>query len=253
MNDGSAVDGGGQSLPPGEVVTQVPLSELGRQRLRSAKLRMMALPLVLLATFAVASAAALSSSKPHKDAAVVLAFLAAALLVIAGFSYWAFARFQRDVRAGIMNCYAGSWEERVVRSQFDYVEFRLPIRRRVFRTNNSTYVVAAAQAGTTGEWRSATGRMHFGQFSKLLLEVERDTTEAVQPPRPHLESRTAAAPATDGETAKGTTGGPPGPHWASDPLGRHEQRYWNGLAWTMHVADAGSISTDAVQLGTLEQ
>jgi hypothetical protein len=32
--------------------------------------------------------------------------------------------------------------------------------------------------------------------------------------------------------------------WAADPLGRHEQRYWDGLGWTEHVADAGTVAHD---------
>jgi hypothetical protein len=32
--------------------------------------------------------------------------------------------------------------------------------------------------------------------------------------------------------------------WATDPLGRHEQRYWDGSRWTEHVADLGVTSTD---------
>ena len=33
--------------------------------------------------------------------------------------------------------------------------------------------------------------------------------------------------------------------WTPDPTGRHELRYWDGLAWTEHVSDAGVQSTDA--------
>ncbi|MCC2030533.1 DUF4041 domain-containing protein [Microbacterium sp. YMB-B2] len=32
--------------------------------------------------------------------------------------------------------------------------------------------------------------------------------------------------------------------WFPDPVGRHEQRYWSGVAWTEHVFSAGSQSTD---------
>ena len=32
--------------------------------------------------------------------------------------------------------------------------------------------------------------------------------------------------------------------WADDPLGRHEQRYWDGSRWTEHVADRGVASVD---------
>jgi hypothetical protein len=33
--------------------------------------------------------------------------------------------------------------------------------------------------------------------------------------------------------------------WYPDPDGRHEFRYWNGSAWTEHVADQGQLATDA--------
>ncbi len=32
--------------------------------------------------------------------------------------------------------------------------------------------------------------------------------------------------------------------WYSDPLGRHEYRYWGGGAWTEHVADRGIAGKD---------
>jgi hypothetical protein len=35
------------------------------------------------------------------------------------------------------------------------------------------------------------------------------------------------------------------PNWLADPTGRHELRYWNGAAWTTHVADDGNQSEDA--------
>ena len=34
--------------------------------------------------------------------------------------------------------------------------------------------------------------------------------------------------------------------WYADPLGRHEYRYWDGAAWTHHVADSGQTSVDPV-------
>lgn len=34
--------------------------------------------------------------------------------------------------------------------------------------------------------------------------------------------------------------------WYPDPSTRHEFRYWDGVAWTEHVADAGRASVDAV-------
>lgn len=35
---------------------------------------------------------------------------------------------------------------------------------------------------------------------------------------------------------------PPG--WFPDPTGRHDHRWWDGAAWTAHVADAGVAATD---------
>ncbi|MET0421530.1 MAG: DUF4328 domain-containing protein, partial [Acidimicrobiia bacterium] len=40
-----------------------------------------------------------------------------------------------------------------------------------------------------------------------------------------------------------TTEGPPA-HWAADPSGRHQHRYWDGSEWTDHVADAGVAALD---------
>lgn len=34
--------------------------------------------------------------------------------------------------------------------------------------------------------------------------------------------------------------------WLTDPMGRHEQRYWDGARWTEHVSDGGTQSTDPV-------
>jgi hypothetical protein len=32
--------------------------------------------------------------------------------------------------------------------------------------------------------------------------------------------------------------------WATDPAGRHELRWWDGTAWTVHVADGGVVAQD---------
>lgn len=37
--------------------------------------------------------------------------------------------------------------------------------------------------------------------------------------------------------------------WYPDPAGRHEYRYWDGAAWTGHVADAGTQSVDPLPAG----
>jgi FtsH-binding integral membrane protein len=38
----------------------------------------------------------------------------------------------------------------------------------------------------------------------------------------------------------------PPAHWAADPSGRHEYRYWDGARWTDHVADQGRPSLDPI-------
>ena len=45
-------------------------------------------------------------------------------------------------------------------------------------------------------------------------------------------------------TATGATPNVPA-DWYKDPSGRFELRYWNGTAWTEHVATGGTQSTDA--------
>ncbi|MSO87419.1 MAG: DUF2510 domain-containing protein [Acidimicrobiia bacterium] len=32
--------------------------------------------------------------------------------------------------------------------------------------------------------------------------------------------------------------------WQPDPTGRHEHRYWDGIAWSDNVSDAGLVATD---------
>jgi hypothetical protein len=34
--------------------------------------------------------------------------------------------------------------------------------------------------------------------------------------------------------------------WRRDPTGRHDHRYWDGVAWTRHVSDKGQRATDAL-------
>jgi len=38
----------------------------------------------------------------------------------------------------------------------------------------------------------------------------------------------------------------PPAHWAADPTGRHEHRYWDGNRWTDHVADQGRTTVDPI-------
>lgn len=54
----------------------------------------------------------------------------------------------------------------------------------------------------------------------------------------------AAAAQTSAASSAGSPGG-----WHPDPSGRHEQRYYDGSAWTEHVVDAGHQSTDPLTGG----
>lgn len=40
--------------------------------------------------------------------------------------------------------------------------------------------------------------------------------------------------------------GPLDPTWGPDPVGRHEQRYWDGTDWTEHVNDQGVAGSDPI-------
>jgi hypothetical protein len=56
----------------------------------------------------------------------------------------------------------------------------------------------------------------------------------VAQPQPQAAPAAAAAPATPAVPA----------NWYADPSGRFELRYWDGNAWTEHVARAGQQYTD---------
>lgn len=58
------------------------------------------------------------------------------------------------------------------------------------------------------------------------------------------QSSTAPFSAAAPTTATGATPSVPA-DWYKDPSGRFELRYWNGTAWTEHVATGGTQSTDA--------
>jgi hypothetical protein len=54
-----------------------------------------------------------------------------------------------------------------------------------------------------------------------------------------------ATDATQGDGSAGSAEGLPA-GWLADPSGRHDHRYWNGVAWTKHVADKGRRSKDSL-------
>ncbi len=81
------------------------------------------------------------------------------------------------------------------------------------------------------------GRRHPGGRSPARGLTDRDPSRAGPPPgtRPDPPDGVARSDATPGGT-------PPG--WFRDPFVRHHERYWSGSAWTEHVTDDGTPSTD---------
>jgi hypothetical protein len=60
---------------------------------------------------------------------------------------------------------------------------------------------------------------------------------------------TTSAPASVAAPASASIGDTPNvpADWHKDPSGRFELRYWNGTAWTEHVATGGKQSIDPVR------
>lgn len=60
-----------------------------------------------------------------------------------------------------------------------------------------------------------------------------------------LASRKKNAPAGPADTPLPTLPPPPVPaDWKTDPRGRYELRYWDGVNWTAHVANGGVVAND---------
>lgn len=73
--------------------------------------------------------------------------------------------------------------------------------------------------------------------------------EELQPATPASASATAAPVATASSPSSAATGATPNvpADWHKDPSGRFELRYWNGTAWTEHVATGGKQSIDPIR------
>jgi hypothetical protein len=69
------------------------------------------------------------------------------------------------------------------------------------------------------------------------------STPAATPASP-FGTGNVGAPAQSTPTGGGASVPNPPANWYKDPSGRHELRYWNGSAWTEHVADGGRQSID---------
>lgn len=68
--------------------------------------------------------------------------------------------------------------------------------------------------------------------------------------QPAVPASTPATPfATASSPSAAATGATPNvpADWHKDPSGRFELRYWNGTAWTEHVATGGKQSIDPIR------
>jgi hypothetical protein len=68
--------------------------------------------------------------------------------------------------------------------------------------------------------------------------------------QPAVPASTPASPvATASSPSSAATGATPNvpADWHKDPSGRFELRYWNGTAWTEHVATGGKQSIDPIR------
>ena len=71
--------------------------------------------------------------------------------------------------------------------------------------------------------------------------------QSVAPVEQALErKRTGADPIDDVVSALPSRDFDDGAVWYADPSGRHEQRFWDGSAWTAYVADGAVTGSDAV-------
>ena len=89
---------------------------------------------------------------------------------------------------------------------------------------------------------------HDGRFCAFLRRPVR-ATAATPVAGSTTSSATVATSSTAGDAGYAASAGasatPAVPAaWYKDPSGRYEMRYWNGTAWTEHVARGGQQFTD---------
>jgi Protein of unknown function (DUF2510) len=70
------------------------------------------------------------------------------------------------------------------------------------------------------------------------LETKPEETATPEPVYTSVAATTAPTPIVQ-QIAQAAQAG-----WYGDPLGRYEQRYWDGGTWTQHVATAGAVGVD---------
>ncbi|HXY94133.1 MAG TPA: TIR domain-containing protein [Acidimicrobiia bacterium] len=100
-------------------------------------------------------------------------------------------------------------------------EESLPGSLAPFCRRNAVSLVDEHWRSTMGELVDALERLR----SDLAVPGAQHPTPAEPEPRDSERAGVAAA-------------------WLQDPVGRHQLRYWDGTAWTEHVADSGQQATD---------
>jgi hypothetical protein len=98
--------------------------------------------------------------------------------------------------------------------------------------------VLAARASITGGWDRGDGDR--GSFGVVLYMS--DPIRLGQEIRDGAETPNAVQPAADVQSAAY----PAAPAWYPDPTKRHTHRFWDGAAWTGHVADNGISAWDPI-------
>jgi Protein of unknown function (DUF2510) len=88
------------------------------------------------------------------------------------------------------------------------------------------------------------------------LEMDSAPKAAASPVAAQSAGQEASPPPSPTPTAPPPVSAPPPPptppQWAPDPFGRHEHRWWDGTAWTEHVANRGERTTDPPNPGVGE-
>ena len=86
---------------------------------------------------------------------------------------------------------------------------------------------------------------HDGRFCAFLRRPARTTAPASAISSTVVSAATAVTNDLGATTSANAAATPAVPAaWYKDPSGRYELRYWNGTAWTEHVARAGQQFTD---------
>lgn len=99
------------------------------------------------------------------------------------------------------------------------------------------------RAGKKTQWYDQVFATANGPIIKQLRSQKTSamTMSASQAASPQPEAPTAPPAQRIATPAPPPPGTPAG--WLVDPVGQHEQRYWNGSRWTEHVSTAGEQTT----------